>query len=71
MDINNTSQLVSTVGFPIAMCLILVYVIYKMSTSHKQEMDSLKDALNQNTLVIQKLSDKLDNLFYEKKDEET
>lgn len=60
---------INTVGFPIVCCLILAYLVYAMNKSHKEEMNDVKEALNQNTLVIQKLSDKLDNLFYSKKDE--
>lgn len=55
MDISAISTLISTVGFPIACCCALFYQMNKQSESHKQEMDSLKEALNQNTLAINKL----------------
>ena len=42
---------ISTVGFPIAMCLILSYEIKGMTESHKEETNALKDALNNNTDV--------------------
>lgn len=70
MEIDAMSTLVSTVGFPIAMCIFLVIIVYNMNKNHKDEMNDVKEALNQNTLVIQKLTDKLDNLFYAKKDDD-
>lgn len=63
-------QIVSTVGFPIAMCLILAWYIKtrddthteqisQLNTEHKEEMNKMTEALNNNTLTIQKLVDLL------------
>ena len=38
------------------------YYMMKMTDAHKEEIDSVKDALNQNTIVLQKLVDKLDKV---------
>lgn len=57
---------ISTVGFPIVMCIILLYEIKQMTDSHKQETNALKDALNNNTVVLEKILTKLN---MEKKDE--
>lgn len=57
MDLQNVMNAIGTVGFPIVMCLILVYVVYKMNEQHKEEMDKLNGALNNNTLAIQHLTD--------------
>ena len=65
-------QIVQSVGFPIAMCVAMgAYVKYtedksreerlEMQTQHAEEMDSVKTALNNNTLALQELSDKLNN----------
>lgn len=59
MDGTNVINAISTVGFPIVMCLILVYVVYKMNDQHKEEMNKMNEALNNNTLAIQHLSDLL------------
>lgn len=59
--INDLSSLISTLGFPIAMCLIMCYYINKISESHKEETDKFAAALNNNTVVLQKLCDKLDS----------
>lgn len=63
-------QIVQSVGFPIAMCVAMgAYVKYtedksreerlEMQTQHAEEMDSVKTALNNNTLALQKLVDEL------------
>lgn len=57
---NDIAQLISTVGFPIVMCLVLLYEMQEMSKSHKEETSSLKDALNNNTIVLEKILTKLD-----------
>lgn len=55
MDFSAVSQLISSVGFPIAACVALFWQMNRESTHHKEEMDSLKESLNQNTLAITKL----------------
>lgn len=59
--INDLSTLISTLGFPIGMCLIMCYYINKINEAHKDETDKFAEALNNNTLVLQKLCDKLDS----------
>lgn len=48
---------ISTVGFPIVMCIILIYVVNKQNEEHKEEMSKITESLNNNTLVIQHLTD--------------
>lgn len=48
---------ISTVGFPIAICLILLWYIYKLSEMHKEETKEFTEALNKNTIALQKLAD--------------
>lgn len=55
MDFSAVSQLISSVGFPIASCVALFWQMNKESTQHKEEMDALKESLTQNTLAITKL----------------
>lgn len=61
-------QIVQTVGFPIAMCVAMGgYVKYtedksreeriKLQAQHAEEMNTVKAALNNNTLALQKLVD--------------
>lgn len=63
-------QIVQSVGFPIAMCVAMGYYVkytedksreerIEMQTQHSEEMDSVKTVLNNNTLALQKLAEKL------------
>lgn len=56
--INDLATLISTLGFPIGMCLIMCYYISKINDAHKEETDKFSEAL---TVVLQKLCDKLDS----------
>lgn len=54
--------LITTVGFPIAMCLLFAWYIYKRDErdsakdlEHKQEVDKLSEAISNNTIVMEKL----------------
>lgn len=67
MDFNAIIQGISTVGFPIAMCLILMWYINKNAEMHKTEMDKMSDALKNNTVALMQLSAKLDNTKLEEK----
>lgn len=58
--LNDMVSVISTLGFPIAMCLILCYYVNKINESHKAESKDFAEALNANTVVLQKLCDKLD-----------
>lgn len=60
MDANTIIQLVGSLGFPIVMCGALFWRMVKYDEQHKEEMDKLSEALNNNTNAITKLSDKLD-----------
>lgn len=64
-------QILSTVGFPILAAFACAWFVkyqmdsYKteskeMREQHKEEINQMTDAINKNTLVIQKLCDKLD-----------
>lgn len=55
MDAQSYTNLISSVGFPIVMCLIMVKLMMRMEESHKAEIDSLKEALNSNTNVLTRL----------------
>ncbi len=54
------TQAVSTLGFPIVMCGAMFWYMVKEKDSHKEEMNSVTEALNNNTLILQKLCDRLD-----------
>lgn len=57
MDFSAVLQAISTVGFPIVMCLCFAWYIKDLNKSHKEETEKFTEALNANTLVLQKLCD--------------
>jgi hypothetical protein len=59
MDYQALLTAISTVGFPIVCCGVCFWYIYKTGTQHKEEMGKMSEAINNNTLVMQKLIDKL------------
>ena len=60
MDANTIIQLIGSLGFPIVMCGALFWRMVKSDEQHKEEMEKLSVALNNNTIAITNLSDKLD-----------
>ena len=59
MDYNTIISLVSGLGFPIVACFGCAWYINKQSDSHKAEIDKITTALNNNTLALTRLIDKL------------
>ena len=57
-------QAISTIGFPIAMCLIMFWFLNKEQENHKAEMMELKDVIARNNEVLaglkQLIEDRLD-----------
>lgn len=70
MDISAISEIISTIGFPIVCFLMCGYYVKyredkndekfdKLNAQHDEETKRMTDALNNNTIAIQKLTDKL------------
>lgn len=70
MNINDILTAVTTVGFPIVCCGAMMYYvkyttdkhreeIESLNTQHKDEMKEVTNAVNNNTLALQKLCDKM------------
>lgn len=57
---DNILQAISTVGFPIALTLILLWYIYDSSNKQKEEIDKISEALNNNTLALTKLLERME-----------
>lgn len=53
--LNDVLTAISTVGFPIVCCGVLFYQNWKEDTAHKEEVSQLTKAIENNTLVIQKM----------------
>ena len=67
MDEQVITTMIGSLGFPIVMCIIMIKLIFTMEESHKEEIDALKESLNNNTNVLTRLETML-NIYM--KDEE-
>lgn len=59
IDVNAVVTLVQTLGFPIVCCAALFYRMIKESENHKEEMNKVTDALNNNTQALIRLEESL------------
>lgn len=71
MTFTDVLTAISTMGFPIVACCAMAYFFSKVNNNyrsdikeinaeHKEEMKAMTDAVNNNTLVLQKIVDRLD-----------
>lgn len=59
MDIQTITTVITTVGFPIAVCIICFWYINKQTETHKEETKALTDAVNNNNALLQRLLDRM------------
>ena len=62
-------QVISATGFPIAICLVLLWFIKDILEKHKDETNKFTESLNNNTLVLQRVCDMLSVKRDEKEDD--
>ena len=63
MDVTAIQNAITTIGFPIVVCLLAFYYINKQTESHKNEVDGLKEEINTLCLNLQKLTDSISELL--------
>lgn len=67
-------EILSNFGFPVAVCAAMFFYIYhttrenraeisKLNELHREETSKLKDAINENTIAITKLIERIGVLF--------
>lgn len=61
-EMNTWLTAISTVGFPIVCCAVMFWQNRENAKQHKEESDRWADALANNTLAIQKLSDMVERM---------
>lgn len=55
MEWDSIMTMISSIGFPIVMCLLLWYQIQQSDQRHKEEIDSLKDVINDVKVALESL----------------
>lgn len=70
MDFTSILQAIATIGFPIVACIGIAWFFNKvnenyrsdikeLSTQHKEEVKAMTEAITNNTLALQKLTDRI------------
>lgn len=59
MDYSSIIQVISNVGFPIAMSILLIFYMRENDEKHDEEVKNLREAIENNTIVMNKLIDKI------------
>lgn len=59
--VNMIIDIVSSLGFPIACCVALFWRSYKDEEARRQEMEKMRITIENNTIALTKLCDKVDN----------
>lgn len=60
MDANVIITVIQSVGFPIVMCGAMGWYVKYITDKHNAEMQSITSALNNNTVALTKLCEKLE-----------
>ena len=60
MDYTQIVQLIGSLGFPIVACGALFWKLNKDEEMHKQEMDAMKQSLDNNTQILTKLYERME-----------
>lgn len=62
MDVATITQIITNLGFPIVCCGALFWKMNKQDENHKQEIDGMTKAIENNNLVLNRLCDKMDSV---------
>lgn len=62
MDSNALTSLITTVGFPIAMCIALFWYMIKQNELHAEETKNITSVINELKIAITELRDELRSL---------
>lgn len=62
MDATGIGQLIGSLGFPVAMCIIMFLFLQKTEEKHSEEIKQITEALHQNTIALTELKDILNFL---------
>ena len=60
MDMQAITTLIGSLGFPIAACIAMFWMLNKERDQRMEEMEKFTEAINNNTLALKALEGKLD-----------
>lgn len=59
MDINSLTSIIGSLGFPIVACCYMAWSNEKESQRHEEEVSKTIEAINNNTVALTKLAERL------------
>ena len=62
-DINAWTTFISSYGFPIVCCVVMFKYLEKERETHRQEIDGMTSALNENTNIIKDLKETIEKVL--------
>lgn len=62
MEITNILSAISSVGFPIVACIALFWKNHKDGERHEEQSNKFNEAVNNNTVALVKLTEKISYL---------
>lgn len=62
MDYSQITQLITAVGFPIVACMLMWKTLQDTTAAHKEEMNAIRESLNNNTVVLAELKTLIEDL---------
>lgn len=63
MDYDLITNFITTLGFPIVVCCALFWYINKMSESHKEEINSLRETITDNSTLLHEVKELISALI--------
>lgn len=67
MDYELLMNFITTLGFPIVVCCALFWYINKMNESHKEEIESLRLTISDNTTLLHEVKELISALIQREK----
>lgn len=62
MDMNSIVNIISSVGFPIVMCVLMFRYLEATDDKREQDTGKILETVNNNTMLISKLVEKFEDL---------
>lgn len=63
MDYNAIMQFIQTLGFPIVVCCALFWYVNKQNENHKDEINSLRETIQDNTTLLHEVKELISTLI--------
>lgn len=60
MDFNTIIAAIGSLGFPIVACVLMGWMFMKFTDNYRADVKSMTETVNNNTMAIQRLIDKID-----------